>query len=351
MQHLSSLAPTRIRAASPARPFRSLRWRVSFAVAALLVIMVFQVLLRPLPQPVMVWSLRASSGWLLSGDEDNPASVTKAVRKLIGLTLQQSVAAHAYRSQRVPEGLSDAKRLAFRLSQLKEALIDQTELLHSPVSSPVGIAGVGWCDSVNGFAATVLSHEFQHAEIVGVWDPVAQGGHSFGRVWSAEARDWLYFDLWGDETVVFRSSREHGLRYLARIRPRWLRSLPDAHQQSMARVRSLAYSGLVHNKLQPTLGGYIGHRVINWIKHGDTAPEGVRAALDRVPPNGSVSRVPMPLNRTKASEAYLQARYYHLIGDLADARRGYSEVLREEGNQLSTYGRAAKIFLRRIPIK
>lgn len=322
---------------------RVARW--SFVAAAVLAILV---LLVPLPRAAVNWLAHQSSGWLLTEYEGGSAPARHA-RKFTGLWLQQSVAAHVYEAQRVPEGLGDAERVAFRLARLKPLFISQTELQHAPVNAPVGLAGIGWCDGINGFAAQVLAQEFSRVEIVGVYDQQAAGGHSFGRLWSDELQDWLYFDLWADEVVVFRSRAGEGARFLARMRPLGDRNLPFEDMGPIRRIYDRAHEGLVHNRLQRTLGGYLFSRIGNLLAHGNRAPAGAAEAIAQVPVD------PLPeefrtgeRNRSAAPEAFLRARLAHLAGDTAAARAGYAEVLNSDPEPRSTYRQAAQIFIARI---
>ncbi|HYD39136.1 MAG TPA: hypothetical protein VEA60_16075 [Allosphingosinicella sp.] len=318
------------------RPRRYRRLALAAGIAATALFL--WLMLFPLPRGAASWLMNRSDSWLLSGYQTEGPAALRAVRKLVGLSVQQSLAAHSYRAHRLPPGLPDAVRIGTRLTALKPLFISQVELRHGPVDSPVGIAGLGWCDGTNGFAALVLSHEFPRAEIVGVADAKTGAAHSFGRVWSDEVSDWLYFDLWADEVVVFRSRRGSPARYLWRTRP-----LPPAfaarEQELIARIYDRAYAGIAHNRLQPSLGGYLLSRLVQRVR-GDR-PTIVAATLsptdDRTPPAPPA-----------ASGAYLQARFDHLLGNAAAARRGYARVVAAERGKLSTYGRAARIFAGRL---
>ena len=319
--------------------------RLMVVAAALLGVVHFV----PLPRAAAFELTTYSSTWLLSNYEGGSSFPSRIARKFLGLWLQQSVATHAFYSHPIAEGTGDAQRIAARLSRLKPMMISQTELMHHPPNSPTIFAGFGWCDGINAFAAIVLSHEFPSAEIIGVVDPIARGGHSFGRVWSDDYDDWLYFDMWTDEVVVFRSRPGKPAEYLSRTRPLGQRSLPAEDLPLFRRTYDNAHSGFVHNRLQPSLGGYVFSRIGNAIFHGSRFPAGadeaIAVAVSSTLPTNFPSDRP---NRTVASEAYLHARLDHLTGNLAGARAHYMEVLETEKRHLSMYGRAARIFVTRI---
>ena len=314
-------------------------------------------LLFPLPRPILSPAMERSSGWLLA-DGEGGGRLSQAARKIVGLELQLSLAAEVHRSQRLPPGLSEAQRIAARLGAVKSMMIDQTELPHARVGAPAAIAGLVYCDGLNGFAATVLSHEYDEVGIVAVDDPATGVRHSFGRLRSPR-EGWLYFDLWTNQVAVFRSRPGHPADYLAQVQLPSARPIDPGVAQMVRRLHDRAFAGIVHNRLQPTLGGYAVFRAANWLRHGDTAPAGARAALaaaarqaGRRRPGVPVERPAQlrvqPTERTIAASAYGRARYRHLIGDTEGARAAYAEVLRQEGGQASLYGRAAQIFLQRL---
>jgi hypothetical protein len=282
-------------------------------------------------------------------DTGTSSAPGRAVRKFTGLWLQHNIAAQLYHQEQVPEGLGDAERVAFRLARLKPKFISQTELPHAPAGAPAPLAGFGWCDSITGFAATVLANEFSQVEIVGLYDEQVRGGHSFGRLWSDELGDWLYFDLWPDEVVVFRSRPGQPAQFLARMHPVGNRDLPNANPEAVRRMYDRAHQGLVHNRLQSTLGAYIFTRLWNAATHGNTAPAGAAEVISTIPqPPRPAEFSTGERNRTAAPRAYVDARMEHLMGDPQAARALYTQVLADDGDTLSTFRQAARIFIDRI---
>src|SRR5688572_25785097 len=121
------------------RPRRAWR-RAGLALLLATAILFLLLLMFPLPQSILSPAMERSSSWLLA-DGKGRGRIGHAARKLVGTELQISLAAHVYRSQRLPSGLSDAQRIAARLGAVKALMIDQTELPHWPVSAPAALAG------------------------------------------------------------------------------------------------------------------------------------------------------------------------------------------------------------------
>ncbi|MDP8993888.1 MAG: hypothetical protein M3N07_02730 [Pseudomonadota bacterium] len=267
----------------------------------------------------------------------------------MGLWLQQGLAAHYHNSHSPAEALDDAAKVIRLLADLKLRFISQTELTYRQANSPVAVAGMGWCDGINGFAAAVLSHEFPRSEIVAVVDRLQRGGHSFGRVWSEQYRDWLYFDMWTDEVVVFRSRPGARAEILARARPLGARRLPQESPEVFRRMYDNAHSGFTQYRVQPTLGGYVFSRIANLLSNGSRSPAGTVEAIAEAStitlPNDP--RV-LPPDGPVAKADYVEARFHHLLGDENRAREAYARVVAAEGEPLSAYGRAARIFIDRI---
>lgn len=301
----------------------------------------------PLPAPILSFLADKSSSWMLDPAADRGFAMGRAGRKFAALAVQQGLADAFLQARPLPKVTPDAERLARRLAELKPLLISQTELPHAPINPPVGLAGIGWCDGINGFAATVLAREFPQVEITGVLAADRLSGHSFGRLWSARTSEWLYFDLWTDEVSVFRSRPGRAAEYLFRWRTV---GSPPVEEQSpvIADIYDRAWSGLVHNRLQSSLGGYLFTRLSNVVRHGDRSPRGALETI-QVAAKSAAPVDPGPRAvATPAPAAYVRARLAHIRGDTVQARRGYSEVLAAERGGRSTYGIAAGIFIERI---
>lgn len=326
---------------------RSIR-KILGGLAAAALAGMLALLFLPLPAPALSFLAGKSSSWMLDPAPDQGFAMARAGRKVASLAVQQGLADAFLDAHPLPKDMPDVERIGRRLAELKPLLISQTELPHAPVNPPVALAGIGWCDGINGFAATVLAREFSQVEIVGVLTPDRLGGHSFGRVWSAPASEWLYFDLWTEEVSVFRSRPGRSAEYLFRWRPVTGHLQVNEEKALIADIYDRAWSGLVHNRLQSTLGGYLFTRLSNVVRHGDSGPRGAVGAI-QVAASSIPSADPGPPGvATPVPAAYVRARLAHIRGDSTKARRGYSEVIAAERGGHSTYGAAARIFIERI---
>lgn len=330
----------------------SIRSRLKgFVLGTALVLTIFAswLLLVPAPRAVIPWVMAQSSGWLLSGYERDGSLPTRATRKFVGLWLQQGLAYHAYKARPGTDPDDDADKIIKMLIYLKPMFISQAEQRHGPANSPVAVSGLAWCDPTNGFAANVLSHEFPRSEVVGGVDRQARAGHAFGRVWSEQYDDWLYFDLWTDEVVVFRSRSGGKAEYLRRARPLGARSLSAEDPELIGRIYDNAHSSFTQFQAQPTLAAYLISRVGNLVQNGSTSPEGtldaIATAATIAPPNNRPN--PQP-TEPAARAAYLQARFYHLIGNKVLAREAYHRVMVAEKPPFSGYHQAARTYFQRL---
>jgi hypothetical protein len=317
---------------------------VAVALAGLVTVLLFL----PLPAPVLSFLADRSASWMLDPAPDRGFAAARAGRRFAGLAVQQGLADAFLDSRPLPKDLSDAERIGRRLAGLKPLLISQTELPHAPVDPPVALAGIGWCDGINGFAATVLAREFPRVEIVGVIAPGGRGGHSFGRIWSAPASEWLYFDLWTEEVSVFRIRPGRRAEYLFRQRPVTASLAVGEEKALIALLYDRARSGIVHNRLQSTLGGYLFTRLANVVRHGESSPAGAFEAIQLAASSAVPTDPGPPGVATPAPAAYVRARLAHIRDDSTAARRAYSEVLEAERGARSTFGKAARIFIARI---
>ena len=322
------------------------RWKMLIAgtMAIGLLLLIFVI---PSPRWALRQGFAMSSGWLLEPTRPDDVRAVAALKKFVGHWFEYGLIADLHARIEQPVEGDDAKRIAYYLARVKLLMITQAELQHQPTDPPVLISGLGWCDSMNRVGAILLSREFSNAQITGLYVPEVQGGHSFGRVWSRQYNDWLYFDLWYDEIVVFRSQRGTRATYLAHARPLGIR--PEPKTPGLATMRDRAFSGIVHNELQGSLGGYVLNRVTNLIRYGSTVPTHVAEQLTTMAQtNVYAPEVTNPVAQTKARSAYLDASLNHALGDDQRARQSYVRVLQQEAGGASLYGAGARIFIARI---
>jgi hypothetical protein len=329
-----------------ARSVRSGKWRLLLlvAIAALAV----QLLFLPLPKFVIRPVAENSAAWLLNDNGVPPSGLDGAMQKLVGEMLQQSLIAHFHSSGPEHRIGNDAAFAGAQLRRLRPMLINQKELYHDPAKGPIALSGLGWCDMANGLAGRLLAHDFDHVQIVGVRDSASGGGHSFGRFWSEQFDDWLYFDIWAEEIFVFRAQKGRAVEYLFNSRPlangvKW----PD----DVALVKEFharAREGFVHNKLQASVGSYVFHRLANLVRHGSmTAAEALAPLEIAAAQSAGPSLRVAPPAKSRAITSYATARVEHFLGNRDQAAALYEHVQKQDRGA-SVFGSAASIFAARL---
>jgi hypothetical protein len=303
----------------------------------------------PLPRTMVTAIVLNSSDWILTEKQSDVGALRRAGHKFVRLLVQQNIASQLYDGQPLPAGLTDVERMSRRLARLKQKLIVQTEIMHAPTDAPPALAGLAWCDSLNNVAATILANDFDKAEIVGVYEKSRGLSHSFGRVWSRDYGDWLYFDAWPDEVVIFRSEVNKPAQYLARFRPISTRPSPPEETALIDLFHDHAATGRVHNQLQSTLIGYLANRVGHYVAHGTTAPLSAKKLFAEIAKSPTELKFVFPYrDQTDAKRTYLEARLHDLYGESPEARAGYAKVVAMESGNPSVFGAASALFAARI---
>jgi hypothetical protein len=325
------------------------RLRVLGLIALLLLLLQF--LFGTLPKAALYFVADNMAATVLNETKPPAILPISASKRLFALWMEQNIISQMY-SAHPSTAQDDATRIGMRLVTLRSALLSQLELHHDVPEAPVEIAGIGWCEGLNGVAAILLSHEFDNAELVTLKGPsqVAGDGHSFGRVWSLQYNDWLYFDIWSGEVAVFRNKRGQRAQYLFRQIPKGLIPQASLDMEKLHWFHDRAKLAVTQNQLQPTLGGYLGNRIANYFDHGFTAPESA-AALIAIPVSvkaPSEKQIKRFENTTSASQSYVHARLAQLLGNTNVARQYYQKVANMDVNQNSTYVNAAAMFVQRL---
>lgn len=278
--------------------------------------------------PAPLWAMRlAARPWLLNYSDGTPNAAQGIGRDLIGLWIDKGIAARAVRDP----GGDDVDRLGSMLIQMKPFVISQTEVPHGPPDARIGITGLGWCNHVNGFGAKVLSNYFPRAETFAV--NLGSRSHTFARVWSSDNNEWLYFDMWADDVVIFRW----------RGRPEYLFRSIQAHTMTEADVSNAhqayehASQGYVLRRYHPTMLGQLVENERNIINHGTITAPGADAQFvpSAYPPTPTLSD-------TQAMD-YISARFDQISGDRAAAAEHFSQI---KGS--GAYALAARVFARRL---
>ncbi len=321
------------------------RWlRIALWLGAITLIFM-QLFVWPLPAKVTRYVSLQLAGPLLNEADQNDSGPVKIAKRLTALKLEQSLIAGLYNRQKIPAGAGDAEIMAAHLLQLRHMLVSQLQAPHAQVESTVTLSGLGYCGGMNGVAAILLSHHFDRAELVSFTSTFKGGGHSFGRVWSAEYADWVYFDIWGGEVDIFLSKPGQKALYLVRSKEVDVQNPMDPEMAGTRAFHDRAHSALVQSTLQPTLGGYLWARLGNWVDHGSTWPESAQILVRQeaaLPDLGY--RLNFQPKFTRAPQAYMEARIDHLSGNMLRAKTGYARVIAADKGHPSAFAAAATVF-------
>jgi hypothetical protein len=326
--------------------------RRGLIVVLLVAVLLVPILVLPLPKAVVRQVVLWSDSWILTdfinGGHGRFAHATNAGQKTLATLLQYSLVTHFRRNQVVPEGASDPERMMAYLVPLKKALLSQTSVPHAASSWPVMLSGLGWCDQVNGVAAILLAAEFPSVQMIGMVDSESGAGHTVGRVWSPEMNDWLYYDIWGDEVVVFSVGDDGNADYIGRASPMPHRAPSAENAAVLHRLYNQTRDGFVFNEFRRTFGGYLLFKLRTaWTSRTleSIAPPSV-ALTEAGFVGGSSALAPEVFSGSpRTTRAYLEARLDHLLGDPSRGRRGYQAVAQQEAQQSTVLGRAAQLFL------
>jgi hypothetical protein len=247
----------------------------------------------PLPRPLLRLALVGSAPILLSDFQPGAGGVLGRAElfafRFWGNLLSFSLA-KAYVDGRPSDedGLPDVEFVMARLAPLRRVLLSQNELPHAARNWFSLLSAVGYCDQLNRAGALVLAQRFGRAQTYSVFSADGRSGHVVGRVWSREIDDWLYFDLWPVNLVVFRYDAHAGVRIL--------RSTCDVPSRDVPRDDALAgefYArvpeGVVLNEYPSSFGEYLWsrRRVDSRALGASVSAEFVVAAATAVPSGSS----------------------------------------------------------------
>ncbi|GLC24260.1 hypothetical protein [Roseisolibacter agri] len=288
----------------------------------------------PLLWPALRAVARTSPGWL----DPHPAPDAGTFARMRALAAHTTAMAVQYAAMErlraahpEPADADDATRIMTVLMPLRRALVTQWQVAHAAADWPVALAGLGWCDQVNGTAAIALAPVFGGAELVGVAGREPTGGHSFGRVWSARERRWLYFDVWGDAVTVLALDARGVPHVLAHARIG--DAAPASVRAGLAEIYGRTAQGVVHNVLAPSFGGYLLDKWRSGMRRLAPAPAAAPSAVVASSGDAAPARAATPLpvrgSDARTAAAYVDGRLRQLEGDTARARVAYCGVLRD----------------------
>jgi hypothetical protein len=323
--------------------------RVLVAAMAIGLLTIVVVLYASPPTFVVRWVALSNADWLLS-DYMEPARnrlsiVRNAARKITALYVQYGMAATFRDHHPISNVGDDADRIAGQLVALRRVMLNQSELPHRPGQwSPI-LSGVGYCDQMNAVAANVLGGEFEHAEIVGLANPVTKDEHTIGRVWSDRRAEWLYFDLWGD-VAVFRLRGDGTPEMLASYQ--CPTTVDSATRATVAGEYAFAAKGVPFNEYPETLGGFLigrAKRALSRRTLDSFAPIAAARALSvsgpTTSPQTSPSYTPPAIRR-----AFADAQFALVAGRDQDAAKEFRSIA--AGDSLSVLGRASLMLADRV---
>jgi hypothetical protein len=332
------------------------RWRTFVAVLAL-VLLTWQIFFRPLPKPFMYFIAEHAGGWLINQQNDRYSGGIGFIKRLVSLKMEESVIAHLHDRKMQASDVDDVALLRGRLAQIKPMLASQNEVPHETILSSSVLTGLGRCTGVNAAAALLLAHDFGRVDMIAVDGDAPDNGHSFGRAWSQQRKQWLYFDIWSPQIQIFTATPA-GATYLLR-EPSVLSDADRLAAQRTKPMHDMAYGGHVRAQIQTSFGSYVWYRLKNYINHGSTWE------IDNRPATQLLTH-PLPVepelevsNSWSASpDTYLTARLDQILGDDASARQRYLRMNKTANTNSSAFNSsafdaAARVFADRLvtPVK
>jgi hypothetical protein len=157
----------------------------------------------PPPAPVIRLIARATAVPLLNGSAPDEGRISRSAKRFLRMYVQCGIAAHLGNAV-ATRGASDEVKLARLMSAARQSI---QYPVGAPDDWPALIAGVGYCDQINGVVAMMAARHFEKAELFGLLEGDVSV-HTVGRVWSEQRREWLYFDaLFGKPVIYTRDGR------------------------------------------------------------------------------------------------------------------------------------------------
>lgn len=307
------------------------------------------IVLVPLPKFVVRSVVNVFGEWLVREPTDSSSSPLTLLRTLVGEAVQQSLIAHFHADGAPRGGLDDIEFAGRQLRRLRMLVVNQSEVNHSPSTGAIAITGLAWCDMANGLGGRLLAHDFDSVQLVGVRDELSGGGHSFGRFWSRQYDDWIYFDLWSEEVLVFRVDSVGNVVYAWEDRPLGARVNWPADIAVSRMAHAQVSASYVHQHLQSTVGGYFRHRLRNVVARGTTRPIEIRLG-NRVALLPGLQGTPVwriPDSDSPMVRYYIRARVEQFLGSYDAAASLYRQALQIDDVN-SVYGDAARVFHARL---
>ncbi len=322
-----------------------------FAIFLLFALLGWQTLFRPVPKQVLYFIVGHAGGWMINQDSDRYSGVQGTVIRMFNLWIEQSVMEQMYKSLPARKSGNDLDLLKQRLLQIHPLMINQMDLPHEEILSSNALVGVGKCTGINMAAAQLLAYDFDRVEMIAVDGDYWDSGHTFGRLWSPQYKNWFYFDIWTAQIQIFTASNR-GANYLWRY-PAELSPADQVYAVRTKPMHDRALHGHMRLKSQKSFGGYIWYRMGNMIDHGSTWEKEIPISTEllfiapepKQPPDEVRD---LSVNQSAHANAYLTARLDHMFGGYATAQQSYARISSANNKSNSTLETASKIFARRL---
>lgn len=97
----------------------------------------------------------------------------------------------------------ELRRMVRVLTVIRGKLLSQEEIYHPPSNVPSIFSGVGWCDQLNNTAAQAATYLTGKSDVIALIDREGRSPHSIARTWSPTRDEWIYFDVWPSQVIIF----------------------------------------------------------------------------------------------------------------------------------------------------
>lgn len=324
------------------------RARLLLLIAPLGCVLAGYVLLMVPAPPALIRRVATSRpGWVLDEiDQSSLSGRDQTIARLAARYLEFGSAAYVKKRAIGGEWASDdVSRIMSVLTYLRSRVLNGAQVHHEWHEWPALLRGYGYCDQLNATACEVLVGAFPRAQLVGLVDRnTGKSPHTVGRVWSPERDEWLYFDLYLADAVVYRKAAGGKAEILARGDHDPTReSLPDSIYDLDAFV------------LSRYRGTYAAHLTLKATQQMADRLIGVYGSVPSPPPafEAPPPAPPRPrYNVTALERRYLAARLEHLFGDPVRAAVLYRDVATAAANardpQSMEIAAAARLLRQRI---
>ena len=319
---------------------------IRFTIAIVFILLAIQILFLPLPQFAIRTLVTWSDDWILTDytkSESKFSSVSIPMQKLLATFIEHNLIRQFESRLNIKNELSDVDKLIVELGYLKSLIINQHVIMHNPSNRPIFLSGLGWCDQLNGVAGRLLAIKFPISQTFALVDPVnKKSPHTIGRVFSPDFKDWLYFDIFYDEVILFVRPRNEAVKFIARFNPqKSTRNLPP-NDIELTLLYEMLDDGWDLNEYSPSFGGYLVKKGLQAIKMRNLNSLGIsekkeyRYAINTVQ-EGYISENMQNANMSLPKDfvdTYLDARLAHIFGEDRKAKVKYMEAINVPSSEI-----------------